>query len=255
MKKLILNEKKYVEDSIINSSILPSDVSANMAIGYLTKYYYEKNCSLEDIIDIVCKKMNEFNLDVLLYQDYKAVSRIKKYYNALESNKLDKLRDNNNIPLYQSEYDNIMQCDNDKEKKVLFTLYILGRFTNRYGWVYQSETDIYKLANVSTTVQNRNDIFASLLSKGFIKDTKKVNDLKVGVNLSNGINDDIVLSVDKLEYLGNQLMAFIKPGYKVCENCGRLIKIKGNRQKYCEKCYEKINCKMTNERQKQQRNG
>lgn len=41
--------------------------------------------------------------------------------------------------------------------------------------------------------------------------------------------------------LGNQILTELKPNYKQCVNCGKLIKIKGNRQLYCEDCYKKIN--------------
>ena len=237
---LILNEKKYIE-KIIQCSELPDTISPYAMVTYLTKYYYNKDISLKELTDIVCEQMNKFSIPIEQYQEYKGRIRVKKVYNEIVSNKTFMLKEYEYIPLYKSEYDKIMQCETDREKKLLFTIYILARYTNNYGWVYFSEKDIYRLANVSNTHKDQVDLIAKLIHEGFIKETKRINDLKIGVNLSNKENDDIVLKVSRLSYLGNQFIAFIKSGYKVCENCGKLIKIKVNNQKYCKVCSEEIN--------------
>lgn len=234
MNNLILNEKKYTED-LIASATLPSGLSAIMAINYMTRYYYEQGKTLKDITDLVCEKMNSFNLQPTEYQEYKAANRIERYYNALEKGKLNLLRDYDCINLYKSEYEKIQKCDNDKEKKILFTLFILARHTDKYGWVYQSYSDIFKIANTSGTIKDRCVIIGSLIDKGFVKETKKVDDLKIGVELSDG-DEEVILSVNTIDHLGNQIMAFEKDGYKLCKRCNRLIKIKGKNTQYCIKC-------------------
>lgn len=241
-KKLIINEKKFAED-LISSAILPEDVSANTAIKYLTRYYCEYgNMDLQEITDTVFNKMKQYKLTVVAYQEYKANELIKRIHSAIGKGKINKLRTYDSIPLYKSEYEKIMECETDREKKVLFTIYILARYTGRYGWVYNSESEIYKLANVSSTTKNKVDVFASLLNKGMIKDTKKVNDLKIGVDLSDS-NDEVILEVNDLKNVGNQFIAFIKDDYIMCKECGKLVKIKskydGSTQ-YCEKCAYKI---------------
>ena len=239
MNSFIINEKQYVEE-LINSSVLPDGLTPNVAIGYLTKYYCEQGYSLEDTIKKVCDKMNSFDLDILQYQEYQAAARSKRYFNAHKSGKTSPLRDFDTVKLYKSEYDKIMMCETDRQKKVLFTLYILARFTDRYGWVYQSESDIFKLANVSSSIKERCATIGYLIENGFAKETKKVNDLKIGVELSDS-NEDIVLEVSKIDKLGNQIMAYIKDGYKLCEVCCKLIKIKSKHDgssKYCTKCAE-----------------
>jgi hypothetical protein len=234
MNNFIMNEKNYVEE-LIDSSVLPEGLTPNVAIGYLTKYYCEQGYTLEDTIQKVCEKMNSFNLDILQYQEYQAAARARRYFNAHSSGKTASLRNYDTVKLYKSEYNKIMMCETDRQKKVLFTLYVLARFTDRYGWVYQTESDIFKLANVSSSIKERCAILGYLIGNGFAKETKKVNDLKIGVELSDG-NEDVVLEVSKVDKLGNQIMAHIKDGYKICEVCGKLIKIKGANSKYCEKC-------------------
>lgn len=244
---LILNEKKYIE-KIIKESKLPNTITPNAMITCLTKYYYEKNIPLNELNDLVCSQMKNFNLGVEQYQEYKAKIRIKRVYNDIVNNKTFLLKEYDYIPLYKSEYEKIMLCENDRERKLLFTIYILARYTNKYGWVYYSENDIYKLANVSHTNKNKSDIISKLISDGFVKDTKKVNDLKIGVDLSNG-DEDVILKVSELSYLGNQFIAFVKPGYKVCVGCGKLIKIKSktNTPKYCNSCAYNTKLKQNNQ--------
>lgn len=248
----ILNEKKYVAD-IIATSILPEKMSVNSMITYLTKYFYNEHSSVQDVVDAVCKQMDKFNIDIRYYQKYKCKIRVSKIYKALSDGKLDLLKEYDSIPLYKSEYEKIMSCETDKEKKFLFTLYIVARYTDRYGWVYNPKNELFKLANISATTNGYKEIIYNLLHNKLIKNTKKVDDIKIGVDLAD-VSEEIVLKVGKMKSLGNQFMAYIKDGYKLCECCDKLIKITNNRQKYCKKCYEKINCDMTNDRQKALRN-
>lgn len=42
-----------------------------------------------------------------------------------------------------------------------------------------------------------------------------------------------------MKNLGNQILAYLKPNYKQCTNCGKLIKIKskgGRPNEYCDEC-------------------
>ena len=45
-------------------------------------------------------------------------------------------------------------------------------------------------------------------------------------------------------------MAYLKPNYKMCENCNRLIKIKGNNTQYCKVCAKQKEIKSKEERNK-----
>lgn len=44
--------------------------------------------------------------------------------------------------------------------------------------------------------------------------------------------------VYQMQNLGNLFLSYIKPNYKQCEKCGKLVKIKGNKTMYCKKCAE-----------------
>lgn len=42
-----------------------------------------------------------------------------------------------------------------------------------------------------------------------------------------------------MKNLGNQILAELKPNYKQCVNCGKMIKIKGKNSRYCDDCARK----------------
>ena len=46
-----------------------------------------------------------------------------------------------------------------------------------------------------------------------------------------------------MQNLGNLFLSYIKPNYKQCEKCGKLVKIKSkndHRTQYCSKCAEEV---------------
>lgn len=52
------------------------------------------------------------------------------------------------------------------------------------------------------------------------------------------------------------ILAYLKPNYKQCKNCGKLIKIKSKydgSSKYCEKCAKKMELEKTRLRVKNYR--
>ena len=49
--------------------------------------------------------------------------------------------------------------------------------------------------------------------------------------------------VYQMQNLGNLFLSYIKPNYKQCEECGKLVKIKSKNDhstKYCSKCSKEV---------------
>ena len=57
-----------------------------------------------------------------------------------------------------------------------------------------------------------------------------------------------------MQNLGNLFLSYIKPNYKQCEKCGKLIKIKGNKTMYCNKCLKENTKESWKEASKKYRN-
>ena len=60
--------------------------------------------------------------------------------------------------------------------------------------------------------------------------------------------------VYQMQNLGNLFLSYIKPNYKQCEKCGKLIKIKGNKTMYCNKCLKENTKESWKEASKKYRN-
>lgn len=55
--------------------------------------------------------------------------------------------------------------------------------------------------------------------------------------------------VYQMQNLGNLFLSYIKPNYKQCEKCGKLVKIKSKTypQKYCNICANEVKLKQVRE--------
>lgn len=257
MDNLLLNEKKYIEN-IWNLNTYPTDIYPYTLVSYFTRLLYFQNNDLSIIKNMIINKMNTYNLNVTVYEEYIADNIIDKYYNLLSKGSVDKLRDIDFIPLYKSELDIINSAKTQRQRKFLFTLYIIARYTNRFGWVYLQDTELYKLANISKESRKKSNIIYELKQDGLIKLTVRVDDNKIGVNLSDGKDDKIVFKVESLKYLGNQYVAFVDNTKRCCCQCGKLIKIKSkydSSTKYCKKCAIETEAKNATIRKRKQRNG
>lgn len=247
MKKIILNEHEYIS-SIIETGEWPEDLSTTLGITYLCRFYYydNTNLTLKGITDLVIAQMSKYNFSVADYEEYKAISIIQSTYNKLKAGKLSPLRSISEIKLYKDELEKINNCENDKQRKVLFTIYVLAKLTNKYGWVYNPRNDIYKLANVSITHKKKENIIHELWQKELIKITNRVDDTKVGVDLipeEDRDNERPVINITSLENLGNQYIAYSYANKVMCVKCGKIIRRKttsGFSPKYCKACGEEV---------------
>lgn len=244
MAKMILNENKFLNDLLENRSeenLKNVGLSKTQLVFLLSKKYKD--------YDKVREVFESFN-----FSDYYVTKWNDTFIKSCDIvNKYDiDLKDYGYIPLYKSELENIKELKKDKFKKLLFTIYILSRYKDKEK---KNETGVYKLdkqilkkplfdhANITGTKKDKALMINSLWKDGYIKQNYVNDDISISIDLSEG-NEEEVLKVYTLDNLGNQIIAYLKPNYKQCQNCGKLIKIKkgaGRPQKYCEQCYKKIN--------------
>lgn len=212
-------------------------------MGYLilliAKYYYSDEYNEDDLADIIKMRLNEMNIP--LYQEYKYSAKIAKTCAELYNGTIiPNFRNRNFIPIYKSEIDTISTLSNDREKKLMFTLFAIARYMECDGWVNRKNlkglSEIFKLANISLTSDKRYALIHDLYKKGYIVFSQKVNSLNMKVKL---IEDgEIYYRIRDFKDLGNQYMANFKAGYRQCatEGCTGRVKITGPNSRYCKKC-------------------
>ena len=223
--------------NILASKKKPDDLSMGYFIVLIAKYYLSDEMDAESLSKTVKEQLLEFDLDN--YQEYKYHNKIVKVCASLFDGSIDKnFREQEYIPIYENELKLIESLPNDRQKKLMFTFFVLARYMNCDGWINKKTSkgisEVFKLANVTLTSDKRNELLHELYVNGYISLGKKVDNLNIKVKLDD--SGDVVYKVKDFNNLGNQYIGNFKKGYKQCKCCGKKIKDTGNKKMYCEKC-------------------
>lgn len=247
---IIIDEYDYVKQ-ILENKVIPKGVSNRRVLLYIAKYYFDACLSVQDMKSLVFQKMQDFNLPANYYQEYKYESYVKDICEKLAKNEMSpNFRKTGSVNLYQSEIEIVNQGENDKEKKLLFTLYVLAKINEtNSGWVNNELKDIFQLANITATIKERAGIVYRLCHADLIYQSNRIDNLNIKVKLGDP-TEQIVLVINSFENIGNQYIANFKPGWKMCQRCGKLFKTKSNEGrpgKYCKQCAYKIKLEQNNQ--------
>lgn len=241
--EITFNETEYIENNLLNVDSKPTSISINRLIKLLSKYYY-RTCSdykPKQFVELITKQLNSYNMPLTEYEEYKYTDYIKRIFNKMRKGEMNsQLKEINQISITKSEIDVIRSVETEKEQKVLFTLYVLAKsILNPTGWVNYPENAIFDYANVRATHKERMKIFRSL----YVQEVMGINNIidKDGYKVELGTDtEDIEMTITNFCNFGNQYLNKYKDGWKMCENCERMIKVKANSQRYCKKCAEII---------------
>lgn len=248
---VVLNETKQAEYIIKKGEVGTKPTSTLFLLG---KYYRQKeNLDKEQ----TANKLNEF-----------MVTNYKNYNSALWeeviediSKKANKypLREIDSIGITQSELDKIAELHNVKYEKLLFTMLCYAKLyntisENNNGWVNTDIQELYRVSRVTVKYRKDKFLFLNDIEKtGLISFSNKNDNLNLKINFFD-MDCKSVLDINDFRELGYEYLNYIGEGKFIrCTECNRLIRKTGNRQKYCNECYKKINSEMTNNRQKENR--
>lgn len=232
MSKLILNENNYLLNVLKDHDKNKVDISETQLAFLLTKKYRD--------YDKVIEEMEKFNFEK--YCEIKWYDTIHKFCDIVINYDL-KLKNYEYIPLYEHELENIKKCKKDKYKKLLFTIYILARYKNKelknkdnFYRIDKTllQKDLFDCANIRCTKKDKALMINELWKDGYIEQSFINDDVSISVELNNQGKE--VMKITNLDNLGNQILAYLKPNYKQCSICGKLIRIKGRNSQYCEQC-------------------
>lgn len=235
----ILNEKEYIRN-ILASKNKPDELPMGYFITLIAKYYYSDDLDIDTLSDIIKKKILEFSIDN--YQEYKYHTKIINICKNLFSGEMNTLlKERENIPIYENELHLINSLDNDRQKKLMFTLFSIARYMECNGWINKKNakgiSEVFKLANITLPSDKRNELLHQLYVNGHITFGKKINNLNIRVQLDD--TGDVVYKVKDFNNIGNQYIGNFKKGYKQCIKCGKKYKIKSKKDfssKYCDIC-------------------
>lgn len=231
---IVVNENEYAQIRIKNK-----DVGENVytTLSILAKYYYSQGMKRK----AVCIELQNF-LEVA----YPKYSINKSYWTEViektaNKNAKEKLFESDGVWITESEWEKIQALGNKILGKLAFTLLCIAKINNQRrssnnNWVNTDIKEIYKLANISCSVDLRAKRIGSLIHSGLAEFAKRVDNLNLKVLFVDDESKKKFL-VNDFRDLGNEYLYRIGENYIRCAECGKLIKNnKYGNKKYCPTC-------------------
>lgn len=231
---IVVNENEYAQIRIKNK-----DVGENVytTLSILAKYYYSQGMKRK----AVCIELQNF-LEVA----YPKYSINKSYWTEViektaNKNAKEKLFESDGVWITESEWEKIQALGNKILGKLAFTLLCIAKINNQRrssnnNWVNTDIKEIYKLANISCSVDLRAKRIGVLIHSGLAEFAKRVDNLNLKVLFVDDESGKKFL-VNDFRDLGNEYLYRIGENYIRCAECGKLIKNnKYGNKKYCPTC-------------------
>ncbi len=249
---IIFDEVSYAED-VLRNGCSKRNVLVDFKI--LAKYYlHHKNKTVQEARELMLENLKDSQTFIPI--NY----LLLKIDKALSFAKTEQLKTLEPIVIYEDEIKEINKLPEDI-KDLAFVYLFLSKWTKDPKGFFAKEADVKKmLGNVSMRNKNLQIMNRILEQAKFIKfiDTRTKELIKV---LYETDEKNILFKVEDFKnpllhykkYLGENIIK--------CEDCGCLVKVKGNRQKYCKDCgkahkQEQINqCKKRKKAENSIKNG
>lgn len=216
---------------------------------------------------------------------YETLNRVSKYYlrnsgskkevrNRLEeflvacdpsvpvakwSDKLDRIaKDSDKFPLVmldavdisENELKRIELLGSRQTRRLAFTLLCAAKYwdilsSQNNHWVNTSDREIMQMANINTSVKRQSLMFSELRDAGYIRFSKRIDNLNVQVIFME--EGKPAIQIKDFRNLGYQYLKHCGEPYFECQHCGIMVKIpepnKGRPPKYCPTCSAEIKAK------------
>lgn len=152
----------------------------------------------------------------------------------------------NFVCITKHELETIQDIKSKRMQRVAFTLLCLAKFYNSVNaknndWVNSKLNDIFNLARVQISKNDKALMMNDLRSLGLIEYSAKVDNINVNVQFVDN-ESEIILQIDDFRELGYEYMKYCNDGKFInCEDCGKLVRVnsKDNQTVRCAECYKK----------------
>lgn len=245
IRMIILDEIEYAKNILENG---PNGKTPFHCASLLARYYrqileYKPKKTELEIMDFLSKNFVE-------YSEARWYAPVESYIRKAKKRPLCQIPF---VGITQKELDIIQSTENDKCAKVLFSLLCTAKYFNirkdvNNNWSNLPAKDIFRMANVSTTIIKQDYIIHDLYVNGFVEFSKRVDSLNIRVPFID-TSDTYVLKISDFRNLGYAYLNWKSGGYFRCAECGVLCKQNryGNK-KYCNECAKQVQLKQIKEK-------
>lgn len=156
------------------------------------------------------------------------------------------------VDITREELAKIETLEGKQIRRLAFTLLCVAKYWDaasdrNNGWVNTSDKEIMQMANINTSIKRQSLMFAELRDAGFIRFSKKIDNLNVQVQFIQA--GETAIHIQDFRNLGYQYLKYYGGAYFECENCGLTVKAtspaKGRPQKYCPSCAVEVKTRQT----------
>jgi len=252
--KIILNEKALLNKSLNDGYI---DKKPSITIKLLAKHFFKIGQDKEQVIDSIDNFMGKYHKKYNFMDWQDIIKRI-----IYQVSKLEKIEfvDINNIIIYKNELNIIKNINNLRLEKLAFILLVYSKIYNQLNnnetnWVNSNLRDIFSDTKMTVSKKEQNLMINKLGNMGLLEVSRIVDCTNIKVLFT---KNDGEVAIEICDFR-NFIYEYLKfKGYKIgiCEgeNCGRLIMVKNNKNKYCSDCAKKEKMKLDRDRMNEIRN-
>jgi len=242
---IIFNEYKFAQEMLRKGfSRLMSTQELIILARYLRYIGKNEDQIISDIFDFCAKHFDGFN----------PINNLSKIKRAIQTSNKYPLVIANPIPITQKEIDTIKNLKDYKSEKVLFLLLVSAKHQklnvgSKNYCAYIKRTEMFTLAKVHTTKDEKNNIINNLDQQTGLIDTQLFGKGVKASFLVTFIDEDgeALFYVDDFD----NIIGFY-PIY--CEVCGIEIEKTGRNHKMCKKCWKEKYKQINKERMRKTRN-
>ena len=174
---IVLNEYDWAEKMIANHDLGKKPIET---LSRVSKYYYENHYSKREIRSLLDSFMLQCDPSASLVHWSDMLDKVAKNVSKFPLIRLD------GVDITREELAKIETLEGKQIRRLAFTLLCVAKYWDaasdrNNGWVNTSDKDIMQMANINTSIKRQSLMFAELRDAGFIRFSKKIDNLNVQV--------------------------------------------------------------------------
>jgi len=237
--KLILNEKKMLDDSLENGYIDTNKPSNTIRI--LVRYYFSIGMNKPQIIDNIDKF---FELNLPDYNSIKWQQAIENMVNYVHKKKDYSMTNVEKVEITENELNTIKGINNIKLEKLAFSLLVYAKIYNQINrkdenWVNEQHKYVFSDAKVIANIKDQGKMIHKLVELGLVGNSVMVSSTNIKVNFIDS-DSPIVLIINDFRNFTYEYLRLKGENIRNCDKCGVLVIPSNNYQKYCTDCAKMV---------------
>ena len=238
---IVLNEYEWAERMISNHELGKKPIET---LNRVAKYYLENRYSKREIRKLLDTFLTQCDPSVSLVHWSDTLDKVAKNVGKFPLIRLD------GVNITHKELGRIEALGGKQVRRLAFTLLCIAKYWDAVSesnnhWVNSPDKEIMQMANINTSIKRQSLMFSELRDAGFIKFSKKIDNLNVQVLFIEP--GETAIHIQDFRNIGYQYLKYYGAPYFDCVNCGITVKIqepaRGRRQKYCPSCAVELHTK------------